>query len=49
MAQNFETTDNKSIMREYITMLHMAAIYQCTLKDYKDVRSRSLPSFLDSA
>jgi hypothetical protein len=37
MARNFELTDNKSIAREYISMLHMAAIYQCTLQKYKDV------------
>lgn len=43
MAQNFETTDNKSIMREYISMLHMAAIYQCTLKDYKNVGYSTFP------
>jgi hypothetical protein len=38
MAEHFEITDNKSIMREYIAMLHMTAIYQCTLRDYKEVR-----------
>jgi hypothetical protein len=37
MVKNFEESDNKSIVREYISMLHMAAIYQCTLQKYKDV------------
>lgn len=37
MATHFEDTDNKSIMREYISMLQLAAIYQCSLQDYPHV------------
>ncbi|CAE7334386.1 unnamed protein product, partial [Symbiodinium microadriaticum] len=31
----FDTTDNKSIMREYIQSLQLTAIFMCQLKDFK--------------
>lgn len=36
MSINFEETDNKAIAREFITMLQLTAIFQCTLHEYKD-------------
>ena len=34
----FHSTDNKSILREYIQALQLSAIFLCQLKDYKQVR-----------